>query len=52
MVPPTINLEDPEPSAEGMDLVVGEGRERDLDVVLTNSFGFGGTNVTLAFARH
>ncbi|MGE0785305.1 MAG: beta-ketoacyl-ACP synthase II [Sandaracinaceae bacterium] len=48
-VPPTINLEDPEPDAAGMDLVPNQGRERKLDVAITNSFGFGGTNVTLAF---
>lgn len=51
VVPPTVNLEDPEPLAEGMDLVPNEARERKLNVVLSNSFGFGGTNVTLALRR-
>jgi 3-oxoacyl-[acyl-carrier-protein] synthase II len=51
-IPPTINLDDPDDEAEGMELVPNEARERKLDVVLSNSFGFGGTNVTLAFARH
>lgn len=48
IVPPTINLEDPEDAAEGMELVAKTARERKLDVALSNSFGFGGTNVTLA----
>jgi 3-oxoacyl-[acyl-carrier-protein] synthase II len=52
VIPPTINLEEPDDEAAGMDLVPNEARERDLDVALSNSFGFGGTNVTLALARH
>lgn len=52
LVPPTINLEDPEDDAAGMELVKGEARERAIDVAITNSFGFGGTNVTLAFGSH
>ena len=48
VIPPTINLEDPEDEAAGMELVPHTARERTLDVALTNSFGFGGTNVTLA----
>ncbi len=50
--PPTINLEDPDPAAEGLDLVPKVGREKKFDVVLNNSFGFGGTNVSLVFAAH
>lgn len=52
VIPPTINLDDPEGEADGMELVAHEARRRDLDVALSNSFGFGGTNVTLAFTRH
>jgi 3-oxoacyl-[acyl-carrier-protein] synthase II len=52
VIPPTINLEDPDEEAEGMELVAHTAKERRLDVVLSNAFGFGGTNVTLAFARH
>ncbi|MFK7988866.1 MAG: beta-ketoacyl-ACP synthase II [Sandaracinaceae bacterium] len=48
IIPPTLNLEDPEEEAKGMELVSGAAKERRLDVALTNSFGFGGTNVTLA----
>lgn len=51
-VPPTMNLDDPDEGAAGLDLVPGTARERALDVALTNSFGFGGTNVTLALGRH
>src|ERR1044071_1141283 len=50
VIPPTINLEQP---GEGCDLdyVPKEARRAKLDVVLSNSFGFGGTNGTLAFKR-
>ena len=51
VIPPTINLDNP---GEGCDLdyVPHTARQAKLDYVLSNSFGFGGTNVTLAFARH
>ncbi len=51
-IPPTMNLEDPDEEAAGLDLVPNEARRRDLDVAISNSFGFGGTNVTLVFAKH
>lgn len=51
-IPPTINLDEPDEEAAGLDLVPHTGRERQLDVALSNSFGFGGTNVTLAFGAH
>lgn len=51
-VPPTINLDDPDEKAEGFDLVPHEAREVKLGAVLTNSFGFGGTNVSLILKRH
>jgi beta-ketoacyl-acyl-carrier-protein synthase II len=47
-VPPTINLEVPDPACD-LDYVPNEAREADLDVVLSNSFGFGGHNTTLVF---
>jgi 3-oxoacyl-[acyl-carrier-protein] synthase II len=51
IIPPTINLENP---AEGCDLdyVPHVSRAATVDVVLSNSFGFGGHNVTLAFKKY
>lgn len=51
VAPPTINLDDPDDAAEGLDLVPHEARKRDLRVALSNSFGFGGTNVTVVMAH-
>mgnify|MGYP000635717642 CR=1 FL=1 len=50
IIPPTINLDHP---GEGCDLdyVPNEARETSVDVALSNSFGFGGTNGTLVFSR-
>jgi 3-oxoacyl-[acyl-carrier-protein] synthase II len=50
IVPPTINLENP---GEGCDLdyVPNVARDRKLDVVMSNGFGFGGTNGTLVFRK-
>ncbi len=52
VVPATINLDDPDERAEGFDLVPHEAREKRLSAVLSNSFGFGGTNVSLVLKRH
>jgi 3-oxoacyl-[acyl-carrier-protein] synthase II len=49
-VPPTINLEHPDESCD-LDFVPNEARRRTLNYVLNNSFGFGGTNASLVFAR-
>ncbi len=48
VIPPTINLETPDPACD-LDYVAEGARQADLDVVLSNSFGFGGHNVTLVF---
>lgn len=50
IVPPTINLDDPSVETP-IDLVPHKARERNVDVVLSNSFGFGGTNASLIFRR-
>ncbi len=50
-VSPSLNLETPDPEAEGMPIVTGQAEELELNCVLTNSFGFGGTNASLAFKR-
>jgi 3-oxoacyl-[acyl-carrier-protein] synthase II len=47
IAPPTLNLEDPEESADGIDLVPLKARERPIRNALSNSFGFGGTNASL-----
>jgi len=48
-VPPTINLTDPDPLAEGLDLTPNVAVERPVRVALSNSFGFGGQNTALIF---
>lgn len=48
--PPTVNLEVPDPQCD-LDYVPGEARQAKIDVGLSNSFGFGGTNATLVFSR-
>jgi 3-oxoacyl-[acyl-carrier-protein] synthase II len=48
IVPPTLNLDNPSPSCD-IDLVPKVARERKVKYVLTNSFGFGGTNASLIF---
>jgi 3-oxoacyl-[acyl-carrier-protein] synthase II len=50
VIPPTINLDHPDAGCD-LDYVPHTARQAKLDVVLSNSFGFGGTNGTLAFKR-
>ncbi len=50
VVPPTINLDDPSVETP-IDLVPHQARKRNVDVALSNSFGFGGTNASLIFRR-
>jgi 3-oxoacyl-[acyl-carrier-protein] synthase II len=50
VAPPTLNLDNPSVET-AIDLVPHKARERTIDVVLSNSFGFGGTNASLVFRR-
>ncbi len=50
VVPPTINLDNPS-VATALDLVPHKPRQRTVNIVLSNSFGFGGTNASLVFRR-
>ncbi len=50
VAPPTINLNNPEPNLP-LDLAPNQARERKVELVLSNSFGFGGTNASLVMGR-
>ncbi len=50
-IPPTINLENPDPACD-LDYVPHHSRAQKVDVALSNSFGFGGHNVTLVFKKY
>lgn len=51
VVPPTINLEHPEEAVGNFDLVPNVAKKRKVDVAISNSFGFGGTNASLVLKR-
>lgn len=50
VAPPTINLENPDPECD-LDYVPNNAREMKIDIAITNSFGFGGTNGSLVLGR-
>ena len=52
VAPPTLNLHDPTPVCDGIDMVPGAARERPIKAVLSNSFGFGGTNASIIVQEH
>jgi 3-oxoacyl-[acyl-carrier-protein] synthase II len=49
-IPPTINLDNPDPECD-LDYVPHTARQLPLEYVMSNSFGFGGTNATLIFRK-
>ena len=51
ILPPTINLVDPEEETQGFDLVPNVAKEKEVKYALSNSFGFGGTNGSLIFKK-
>jgi 3-oxoacyl-[acyl-carrier-protein] synthase II len=50
VAPPTINLQNPDPACD-LDYVPNEARQMKIDAAISNSFGFGGTNGSIAFRR-
>ena len=51
IIPPTINLEKPDPEANGLDLTPLRAGRREVNTAISNSFGFGGQNTALIFTR-
>jgi 3-oxoacyl-[acyl-carrier-protein] synthase II len=51
MAPATLNLENPDPAAEGVDIVHGAPRPISTEYAISNGFGFGGVNASLIFRR-
>ncbi|NTW58062.1 MAG: beta-ketoacyl-ACP synthase II [Nitrospirae bacterium] len=50
ILPPTINLENPDPECD-LDYIPNTARKKQVDIAISNSFGFGGTNATLVFRK-
>ncbi|MDH3358933.1 MAG: beta-ketoacyl-[acyl-carrier-protein] synthase II, partial [Desulfobacteraceae bacterium] len=51
-IPPILNLEQVDQECEGLNYVMGQTKAVDVNIVLSNSFGFGGTNATLIFRKY
>ncbi|MFI3241832.1 MAG: beta-ketoacyl-ACP synthase II [Alphaproteobacteria bacterium] len=50
--PPTLNLENPDDAATGIDLVPLKAKSKEINAAMSNSFGFGGTNASLIFKKY
>lgn len=51
IVPPTLNLDNPDPASKGVDIVHGKARSMPIEYALSNGFGFGGVNASVLFKR-
>ena len=51
IAPPTLNFENPDPGAEGIDIVSGSARPMPMQHAISNGFGFGGVNASVVFRR-
>jgi 3-oxoacyl-[acyl-carrier-protein] synthase II len=51
VVPATLNFDNPDPAAEGVDIVHGQARPMAIEYALSNGFGFGGVNASVLFKR-
>jgi 3-oxoacyl-[acyl-carrier-protein] synthase II len=52
IAPPVLNLENPDPLADGLNLIRGEARPQRMEYAMLNGFGFGGVNATLILKRY
>ncbi len=50
-MPPTINYDNADPNCDGIDFVPNEAKERNVENVMSNSFGFGGHNVSIILGK-
>jgi len=51
LIPPTLNLDNPDEAATGVDIVSGTARATPIDFALSNGFGFGGVNASILLKR-
>jgi 3-oxoacyl-[acyl-carrier-protein] synthase II len=52
IAPPTLNLDNPDPLAEGLDMVGKTARKMPIEYALSNGFGFGGVNASILIKRY